>query len=288
MQNKIVKVCAKGKSLARKVCVACSILVATLVVGNLVSVNKVQAGGMSAPGFTAGIPVYADLPVGFYYVNQSLSSYRDPQNLDIRANANVFFMYYQSPWELAGGPLSFVIAPTLFEVSSNPGPYRIGMYNTYFGAQISWATGIEGLRFGYRFSGYIPQEDDVAFDYGAIENRFGFSYDHNGISALVNNIFGTPIGASWSDHAPDYYILDWHLLKSFGKWSVGPVGYASSDLDSAGRGYQQSQVAVGGLVGYNFGPLTMQGKLTQDVYEKNYGANETAFWTNIIIPIGVQ
>ncbi len=75
MQNKIVKVCAKGKSLARKVCVACSILVATLVVGNLVSVNKVQAGGMSAPGFTAGIPVYADLPVGFYYVNQSLSSY---------------------------------------------------------------------------------------------------------------------------------------------------------------------------------------------------------------------
>ncbi|GFO81602.1 transporter [Methyloceanibacter sp.] len=288
MQNKTVKVCAKGKSLARKVCVACSILVATLVLGNLVRVDKVQAGGMSAPGFTPGIPVYADLPVGFYYVNQHLSAYRDPQNMDIRSNANVFFMYYQSPWELAGGPLSFVVAPTLFEVSSNPGPYRIGMYNTYFGAQISWATGIEGLRFGYRFSGYIPQDGEVAFDYGAIENRFGLSYDHNGISVLVNNIFGTPVGAGWADHAPDYYILDWHLLKSFGKWSVGPVGYASSDLDSAGRGFKQSQVAVGGLVGYNFGPLTLQGKLTQDVYEENYGAKETAFWTNIIIPIGVK
>ncbi|HRP04450.1 MAG TPA: hypothetical protein PLV87_06020, partial [Opitutaceae bacterium] len=63
---------------------------------------------------------------------------------------------------------------------------RIGMYNTYLGAQISWATPIDGLRVGYRFSGYVPQGGEVAYDYGAIENRFGFTYGKDGLSILGN------------------------------------------------------------------------------------------------------
>lgn len=89
--------------------------------------TETRAGGMSAPGFTSGIPVYAKVPEGLYYLNQHASSYRDAYDLDIRANSNVFFFYYQSPWELAGGALSFVVAPTLFEVSTNSDPHRIGM-----------------------------------------------------------------------------------------------------------------------------------------------------------------
>ncbi len=240
---------------------------------------------MSAPGFTSGIPVYAKVPEGLYYLNQHASSYRDAYDLDIRANSNVFFFYYQSPWELAGGALSFVVAPTLFEVSTNSDPHRIGMYNTYLGAQISWATPIDGLRFGYRFSGYVPQGGEVAYDYGAIENRFGFTYGKDGISVLGNFVFGTPVGDDRDDHAPNYFLADFHVLKSFGKWTLGPVAHVSSDLSDDNPTGKQSQFALGGLVGYDFGPLTIQAKLTQDVYEKNYDAKETVLWTNIIVPI---
>jgi len=247
---------------------------------------------MSSPGFTSGIPVYAKVPEGLYYLNQHASSYRDPDDLDIRSNANVFFFYYQSPWELAGGALSFVVAPTLFEVStSSPTKstdHLFGMYNTYLGAQISWATPIDGLRFGYRLSGYVPQGGEVAFDYGAIENRFGFTYGKDGLSILANFIFGTPVGDDRDDHQPDYFLADFHILQSFGKWTLGPVAHVSSDLNDVGLAGEQSQFALGGLVGYDFGPLTIQTKLTHDVYEENYGAKETVLWTNIIVPINTR
>lgn len=268
-----VKRLAPGLAIAAAIAIGCG------------GISETEAAGMSAGGFTSGIPVYAKVPEGLYYLNQHSSSYRDPNDLDIRANTNVFFFYYQSPWELAGGALSFVVAPTLFEVSTSAGPHQIGMYNTYLGAQISWPTTIDGLRVGYRLSGYVPQSGEVAFDYGSIENRFGFTYGKDGISALGNFIFGTPVGDDRDDYAPDYFLADFHLLKTFDKWTLGPVAHVSADLSEAGRGFKQSQFALGGLVAYDFGPLTLQGKLTRDVYEKNYGAKETTFWTNIIVPI---
>ena len=54
------------------------------------------------------------------------------------------------------------------------------------------------------------------------------------------------------------------------------VGFYSSDLNTPILGYQkQSQFAMGGLLGYNFGPLVLQGWLTSNVYEKNYGGTFT-------------
>lgn len=256
-------------------------------VGGLSSLaDEAQAGGMSAPGFTSGIQVYALYPVGFYYLNQTASSFSNPNGHAFQSNTNVFFMYYQSGWEIAGGTLSFVVAPSLYESSLSYGPVLFGLYNTYMGAQISWPTPIDGLRVGYRLSGYIPQGGEVAFNYGAIENRFGFTYGKDGISALGNFIFGTPVGADGSQNAPNYFIADFHLLKDFGKWTLGLVGHASSDLSSVLNGYRQSQVALGGLVGYNFGPVVVQVKLTHDVYERNYGASTTTVWTNVIVPLG--
>jgi len=251
------------------------------------SASQASAGGMTAPGFTSGIPVYAKLPEGFYYLNQHSSGFREVDGVDIRTNTNIFFLYYQSPWEIAGGSLSFVLAPTLFEISSSPGERHAGLYNTYLGAQISWPTALDGLRVGYRISGYIPQGGDVAFDYGSIENRFGLTYGRDHWSVLANFIIGTPVGDGSFDVAPNYFVADFHVLKTFGKWTVGPVAHISADLSDPSPGYKrQSQVAMGGLVGYDFGGLTLQTKLTLDMHEKNYGDKETIFWTNLIIPLG--
>ena len=66
--------------------------------------------------------------------------------------------------------------------------------------------------------------------------------------------------------------------------SLDPNG--SPDLNSPVSAYQeQSQFAVGGLVGYDFGPLTLQTYITTDVYEKNYGGHDTRIWSRVIIPV---
>ena len=48
---------------------------------------------------------------------------------------------------------------------------------------------------------------------------------------------------------------------------------------------QALERAVGGLVGYDFGRINVQMKLTTDVYEKNYNGKDTRMWANVVIPL---
>ena len=80
--------------------------------------------------------------------------------------------------------------------------------------------------------------------------------------------------------------VDLTATKTFGKWEIGPVAYYSTDLNSPVEGYQrQRQLAVGGLVGYNFGPVILQAYFTSEVYERNYGAADNRLWTRVVIPL---
>jgi hypothetical protein len=48
---------------------------------------------------------------------------------------------------------------------------------------------------------------------------------------------------------------------------------------------KQSQFAIGGLVGYDFGPVILQAYLTTDVDENNYGGHDTRGWGRVIVPL---
>ncbi|GLK69309.1 hypothetical protein GCM10008179_29470 [Hansschlegelia plantiphila] len=242
------------------------------------------ASSTTTPGFTSGLAIYAKLPEGLYYINQTDSSFREVGGIDVRVNANILFFYYQSPLEVAGGAISFVVAPTLVDISSEGSSHDFGLYNTYLAAQISWPIA-DGLRFGYRIGGYVPQHDSTALAYGTIEQRAGFTYLKDGWQATANFMYGNPVGHD-SRLAPDYFVGDFSITKAFGKWGLGPVAHMSKDLTSPGSNYQkQSQFALGGLVSYDFGGATLQVKLTKDVSQKNYGGKETAVWTNLIVPL---
>lgn len=250
-----------------------------------ISGPSANAGGSSAPGYTSGLPIYAIFPEGLYYINQHQSNDREVGDVDIRTNSNIFFFYYQSSLKFAEGAVSFVLAPTLFDLTTTGGAHDTGFYNTYVASQISWEIG-SGLYFGARLGGYVPQDGDLALDYGTIEPRFGLTYIKNGWQATANFIFGMPVGGSDADLAPDYFIGEFSITKAVGKWTFGPVAHVSTDLNSPYAGYQeQSQFALGGLVAYDFGGANLQVKLTRDVTEENYGGKETALWTNLIVPI---
>ena len=86
---------------------------------------------------------------------------------------------------------------------------------------------------------------------------------------------------------PNFINVDLTATHKFGKWEAGWVGFYSSDLSTPVPGYlKQSQFAMGGLVGYDFGPVILQGYLTSDVYQKNYGGTDVRGWARIIIPLG--
>lgn len=49
--------------------------------------------------------------------------------------------------------------------------------------------------------------------------------------------------------------------------------------------YKQSQFALGGLVGYNFGPVIAQVYVTRDIAQSNYTGYDTRLWTRLIVPL---
>lgn len=248
--------------------------------------NDVKAGGATAPGFTSGLPIYVIFPEGLTFINQTASSFRDVDGVDIRVNSDVFFFFYQSPWTVAGGAISFIFAPTLTDVWTQGGKNSFGPYNTYGATQISWQIS-DGLYAGYRLGGYIGQDGDVSLNYNTIEQRAGISYLKDGWSALANFIYGIPEGGAGAKSAPDYFVADFHVTKAFGKWALGPVAHMAYDLNTPFPGYQkQSAIALGGLVSYDFGGATLQIKLTHDIMQENYGGRETVIWTNLIVPLG--
>ncbi len=86
---------------------------------------------------------------------------------------------------------------------------------------------------------------------------------------------------------------DFHALYKFGKWSLGPVAYfeQQTTADSgpgctlasgkpSGFCANMSNFAVGGLVGYDFGPVDMQLWITDSVARSN-AIDGLDFWTRI-------
>ena len=95
-----------------------------------------------------------------------------------------------------------------------------------------------------------------------------FRYDINTASR------GVTMGAPFLGPAANGYISgnelfgDLTALYKIGKWQIGPVAYfeAQTTADRPGGGFActpalcgyQSQIALGGLVGYDFGPVAVQ------------------------------
>lgn len=124
------------------------------------------------------------------------------------------------------------------------------------------------------------------------------AYNHDGWSLSANGFYGHS-GNDVSTglyNQPDTLSVDFAATKHFGKVEIGLVGYASTDLNGANWNtysvlgapsaiHYQSQLALGGLVGYDFGPVISQLYVTRDVYEDNYTGYDTRIWGRLVVPI---
>jgi hypothetical protein len=282
-----------------KLAAGCALLVCT-------TAGAALAGSVTQPGETVGAPVGAPLTPGLYFVNTGDWGCRNTSPDSTCVGVDIPVIEWATPWTILGGRLQLVVATPLVEVGVHHTNYLRGVYNPLFAGQLAWDLG-NGFGFSYLVGAYADVKTEVAWSSTSLNQRFALTYLKNGWDLTANVIWGihrdnvsdraqlspcpapfgvTPFGLTGCN--PNFLNVDLTATKKFGKWELGPVGFYSTDLNSPIEGYQkQRQFALGGLVGYDFGPVIMQAYLTTDVYERNYGGHDTRFWTRVIIPIFV-
>jgi len=288
---------------------------ATAGVLSLCATAPALAGSVTQPGETVGLNVGAPLPQGWYVINTVDWGCRNTNPQHTCTGLTIPVVAWSTPWTIFGGRVQLLAAWPAVEVgvqrTSTPvgtlqGDYFNGMYNPAVFGQLAWDLGY-GWGFSYLLGAYFDYHSPVAFSDTSLNQRFALSYTANDWAATANVIWGihtesvtdraqlSPCPASVSVVSPtglgcnpNFINIDLTVGHSFGKWQVAWVGFGSSDLNSPVLGYQkQSQFATGGLLGYDFGPVVLQGYLTTDVYEKNYGGHDIRGWARVILPLNV-
>ncbi len=192
------------------------------------------------------------------------------------------------------------------------------LYNPAGFVGAAWDLG-GGFGFSAFIGGWGPADNQLrrfGFDTSALSERANVSYVANGWKLAANLSFGQPgnsgsstvfnevLGYKGSQILPGWFNYDLTATKTIGKWEIGLVGFGSADTSQAawnnwanqvnGRPYntEQSQFALGGLVGYSFKDLTVQTYLTRDLVSNNYynwtdgsKSYETRIWTRAIVPL---
>lgn len=244
-----------------------------------------HAGSVTQPGETIGLAAGAPLPEGLYFVDTADWGCRNTSPDNVCLGVNIPVLAWATPVNFLGARVQLLTAVPTVTVGVEGQDYDYGFYNPFFAGQLAWDLG-NGFGFSYMLGFYVGVDTGVGFDSTSLNQRFALSYTADGWNLTANAIWGIQFDGNTQTINPDFLNVDLTATKKFGKWEVGPVAFYSTDLNNPVPFYQkQSQFAVGGLVGYDFGPVILQAYLTSDVYEDNYGGYDTRGWGRIIIPL---
>ena len=257
------------------------------------------AGSATQPGDTMGSASGAPIPPGFYFANQMNVGRADTSpHTDVFTEIPLFA--WSTPWRILGGGLAFATAPTtVVHVDIDGVHEETGLFNPFVGSTLTWDLG-HGWGFTYLLGAYIDIDSSVAYSSSSLNQRFGLSYTANEWNLTANVIWGINFDEKTTDPQgfpcptapafgcnPNFLNVDLTATKKFGKWELGPIGFYATDISTPISGYQrQSKAAIGGLVGYWFGPVILQMYATTEVYEENYGGKDTRLWMRLVVPLG--
>lgn len=276
-------------------------------------------GPVTEAGETIGLALGAALPEGVFFVDTA-SVVHNPgsgalsgKTLDVLVNIPV--VAWSTPWNILGGHVeAYAAAPEAVVDSSGLGSNKpfggsAGMYNPALLVGAAWNLG-NNFHFSNFVGGYAPVSQP-GFAYANATNnvwtfneRAALTYLADGYNLTVHAIYGTSTSTSdvtqtnsagvscarTSCTRADYLNVDFTALKSFGKWDFGPVAYYAGDVGRSSDGIKEnSQFALGGYAGYNFGPITVASFITHDVAVSNHllGGEDTRFFLRFVVPLWV-
>ncbi len=264
------------------------------------------AGSVTEPGETLGLPNGAPAPPGVFLANEANYGCRGTSPQRTCVLVDVPWVAWSTPWTIFGGRLVLVGSVPAASVSTPNTTSPAGLADPFVSGVVGWDLGHD-WGFSYMLGAYIKIDSPVTYSSSSLNQRFALSYTGNGWDLTANVIWGVqfdqvtsepegfpcPVSLAFPSNGcnPNFINVDLTATKRFDKWELGPVAFYSSDLSTPVPGYlKQSQFALGGLIGYWFGPVMapvviLQAYVTTDVYEHNYGGRDTRLWTRIIVPI---
>jgi Putative MetA-pathway of phenol degradation len=275
------------------------------------------AGSITQPGETVGLALGAPLPEGLYFVDTF--SYGNDRGVAYNSNlfVNIPVIAWSTPWTFLGGRIeAYAAIPSVAVGASNVVPgtsvYVSGIYNPALLVGEAWDFG-NHIGLSQFFGGYGPISNSLEQNFWVFNSRTALSYtgdDWDLTAHVIVGITGNNLG--WNGgpvlipggflnpgglHTfSDYLNVDLTATKKFGKWEIGAIGFGSADISGVSTNFnpnygRQSQFALGALVGYNFGPATVQTYVSRDVYTHNYfnavgdRVYETRIWLRAVVPL---
>ena len=252
------------------------------------------AGMVAQPGETMGLAVGAPLPEGVFGLD--LEDYGHRDNSNGRLGVNIPLLVWATPFTLLDSRVQVLYAAPFIHQDGLAGPgetSRLDFYSQLLAVQLAHDF---GNGFGASIiAGVRTPDSQFNPDYTSADIRPAISYTANGYDLTATFYYNGAFGGSL--RRSDAVNVDFTATKKFGKLEAGFVGYASTDINTridnvaAGR---VGRVAVGGLVGYDFGPFTLQGMVTREVAARGLAGNngsttnkETRGWLRVIVPLYV-
>jgi hypothetical protein len=256
-------------------------------------------------GASAGVP-----PPGIYMINQELTYQANLAgpgtttnglgNRDgVQAGADIQAFLFVPGWTFLGGTYDAVVVFSWADASvgvpaaSAPGANNqfSGMHNTIIINELAWKLGTSGFAVKPGLNVNVPdgtiQGPTGLNNFGApfwtFQPQVIVSYLKDGwnLSAAIYEEFNT---ANSIDHyrTGDILHADFTATHTFGKWTIGPVGYYAGQVSNdscpvgsctvvggtSGNAQRYALWAVGGLVGYDFGSASLSVRATREVSAK--------------------
>lgn len=247
-------------------------------------------------GASAGVP-----PPGIYMFNQVFSYQANltgpgtatalggSTHTGVQAALDMQGFLFVPGWTFLGATYDAVIVVpwVMSSVGSPVNAQAAGMHNTFINpGELSWKFGDSGFAFKTGVGMYVP--DGTINGLGGVGNQGSpywtfqpeaiFSYMKDGwnLTAAIYEEFNTRNSID-QYKTGDILHADFTVTKTIGKWTFGPVAYyvgQVTDDNSPVPGAtlfnaQRYNIwAVGGLVGYDFGPAALSVWATQEVSAK--------------------
>jgi hypothetical protein len=264
--------------------------------------------GLAAPQSKAGVFIGASAgvpPPGIYMFNQvftyqsnltgpgTTTALGGSTKTGVQAAVDIQGFLFVPGWTFLGATYDAVLVqPFVMQTFGDPlNVQQTGMHNTYIvPAELSWKLADSGFAIKTGLGIYTPDGTvNGATGTGGVGNAYWtfqpeviVSYLKDGwnLSAAIYEEFNTRSTVS-QYKSGDILHADFTATKTIGKWTFGPVAYyygqVSNDSCSVNCAYltgtltnaQRFNVwAVGGLVGYDFGPAALSVWATQEVSAK--------------------
>ena len=257
------------------------------------SASIAAADSIQRAGLTNGIPEGYGRTPGFYVATMLDVGLRstDP-SITTQAVAIPVFFTWSTPWDIGKTHVSVKAAPFVGVVLDAPGLSSTRLYNPYASVWLSWFLG-NGVNLSIGEGAHIGLSNDltkaIGRDFTAFQQNVALTYLRNNWN-VTGNTFYTTGRTSETGSQPRTFNVDVAAVKHIYRKDYGVIAYGVWDLNSPSVGYlgagqKQSEFAVGALWGYLLGNLVqVQGRLTTDVYQKNYGGHDTRVTVLAIFP----